>query len=156
MSKCTQDFAQGGEGFSGKATHQHWPRQQEGADAPSCSTSCERTKPPPAPRPASIPHFMGQFGEPIQMDVVYVRDLSGTNHPLLGIADLATSLRQAVRLYSRASAHVVDQLRKCRLMPYGYRLVCEVDADGAFEGGFRLHMEEAGVDLVVIPPEAQC
>ena len=116
--------------------------------------SCERTKPPPAPRPASIPHFMGQFGDRVQMDVVYVRDLSGTNHPLLGIADLATSLHQAVRLYSRASAHVVDQFRKCWLMPFGYPLVCEVDADGAFEGEFRLHMEEAGVHLVVIPPEA--
>jgi hypothetical protein len=39
-------------------------------------------------------------------------------------------------------------------MPYGYPLVCEVDADGAFEGDFRLHMEEAGVHVVVIPPEA--
>ena len=116
--------------------------------------SCERTKPPPAPRPASIPNFRGQFGEHIQMDVVYVRDLSGTNHPILGIADLATSLHQAGRLYSRAAAHVVDQLRKCWLMPYGYPLVCEVDADGAFEGDLRLHMEEAGVNLVVIPPEA--
>ena len=39
-------------------------------------------------------------------------------------------------------------------MPYGYPLVCEVDADGAFEGEFRLKLEEAGVHLVVIPPEA--
>ena len=54
--------------------------------------SRERTKPPPAPRPASIPHFMGQVGERVQMDVVYVRDLSGTSHPILGIADLAPSL----------------------------------------------------------------
>ena len=29
-----------------------------------------------------------------------------------------------------------------------------MDADGAFEGEFRLKLEEAGVHLVVIPPEA--
>lgn len=97
---------------------------------------------------------MGQFGERVQLDVVYVRDLAGNNHPILGIADMATSLHQAVRLHSRASAHVADQFRRCWLMPYGYPLVCEVDADGAFEGDFRLRMEEAGVHLVVIPPEA--
>ena len=116
--------------------------------------SCERTKPPPAPRPAAIPHFMGQFGERVQLDVVYVRDLSSTNHPILGMVDMATSLQQAVRLHSRASAHVVDQFRRCWLVPYGYPLVCEVDADGAFEGEFRDRIQDAGVHLVVIPPEA--
>ena len=39
-------------------------------------------------------------------------------------------------------------------MPYGYPLVCEVDADGAFEGDFRTALEDAGVHYVVIPPEA--
>ena len=97
---------------------------------------------------------MGQFGERVQLDIVYVRDLSTTNHPILGMVDMATSLQQAVRLHSRASAHVADQFRRSWLMPYGYPLVCEVDADGAFEGEFRLKPEEAGVHLVVIPPEA--
>ena len=77
-----------------------------------------------------------------------------TNHPILGMVDMATSLQQAVRLHSRASAHVVDQFRRCWLVPYGYPLVCEVDADGAFEGEFRDRIQDAGVHLAVIPPEA--
>ena len=116
--------------------------------------SCERTKPPAPPRPASIPQFMGQFGERVQVDIVYIRDLSGSNHPVLGMVDMATLLQQAVRLHSRASAHVADQFRRSWLMPYGYPLVCEVDADGAFEGDFRTALEDAGVHYVVIPPEA--
>eukprot|EP00435_Cladocopium_sp_Y103_P048026 s386_g14.t1 len=116
--------------------------------------SCERTKPPAPPRPASVPQFMGQFGERVQLDIVYIRDLAGANHPVLGMVDMATLLQQAVRLHSRASAHVADQFRRSWLMPYGYPLVCEVDADGAFEGDFRTALEDAGVHYVVIPPEA--
>ena len=86
---------------------------------------------------------MGQFGERVQIDIVYIRDLSGANRPVLGMVDMATLLQQAVRLHSRASAHVADQFRRSWLMPYGYPLVCEVDADGAFEGDFRTAMEEA-------------
>ena len=56
---------------------------------------------------------------------------------------MATLLQRAVRLHSRASAHVADQFRRSWLMPYGYPFVCEVDADGAFEGDFRTAMEEA-------------
>ena len=116
--------------------------------------SCERTKPPSAPRPASIPHFLGQFGERVQMDIVYMRDLTGTNHPVLGMIDLATTFQQAVRLQSRATDHVLDQFRRSWLAPFGYPLVCEVDPDGAFQGSFRSHLEDAGVHLVVIPAEA--
>ena len=32
--------------------------------------------------------------------------------------------------------------------------MCEVDADGAFEGEFRDRIQDAGVHLAVIPPEA--
>ena len=55
---------------------------------------------------------MGQFGERVQVDIVYIRDLSGSNHPVLGMVDMATLLQQAVRLHSRASAHVADQFRR--------------------------------------------
>lgn len=116
--------------------------------------SCQRTKRPAAPRPATVPNFMGQFGERVQLDIVYIRDLSGCNHPVLEMVDLATTFQQAVRLLSCSSEHVLDCFRRAWLSPYGYPLVCEVDADGAFEGSFRSTLEENGVHVPTIPPEA--
>ncbi|CAK8996955.1 Copia protein (Gag-int-pol protein) [Cleaved into: Copia VLP protein, partial [Durusdinium trenchii] len=116
--------------------------------------SCQRTRKPDAPRPASVPHFLGQYGERVQLDIVYVRDLTGSNHMILGMVDLATSFQQAVRVQSRNAEHVLEMFLRAWLAPYGYPLVCEVDADGAFEGEFRLQLEHAGVHVPVIPPEA--
>ncbi|CAK9028994.1 unnamed protein product [Durusdinium trenchii] len=99
-------------------------------------------------------HGSVNFGERVQLDIVYVRDLTGSNHMILGMVDLATSFQQAVRVQSRNAEHVLEMFRRAWLAPYGYPLVCEVDADGAFEGEFRLQLEHAGVHVPVIPPEA--
>ncbi|CAJ1438516.1 unnamed protein product [Effrenium voratum] len=47
--------------------------------------SCERTAKHLQPRPAALPTFQGQFAERLQADLVYIRDLSGTNHAVLGV-----------------------------------------------------------------------
>ena len=112
--------------------------------------SCERTKKPLQPRPAAVPAFAGQFGERLQADVVYIRDLSGTNHAVLGILCTATSLQQAGRLMSRNPCHAANTMRQLWLSPYGYPLQLMVDSDGRFAAEFLVCMEEAGVHTVVV------
>lgn len=62
-----------------------------------CGT-CKRSRLPQAPRPAAVPAMSRQFGDRLQIDRFWVRDLAGNNHCLLGMVDMATSLQQAVRL----------------------------------------------------------
>ena len=66
-----------------------------------CAT-CERLRPPQAPRPSTITKpFMGQFGDEIQMDVVYCRTLNSTTIMILGAVDRATGFHQAALLPDR-------------------------------------------------------
>ena len=116
--------------------------------------SCERTAKHLQPRPAALPTFQGQFAERLQADLVYIRDLSGTNHAVFGAVCMATNLQQAGRLLSRAPNHVLDVLRQIWLGPFGYPLQIEVDPDGAFQKEFTEQLESAGVHVNTIPAEA--
>ena len=58
------------------------------------------------------------------MYVVYIRELSGSNHAVLGMVDMATALQQAIRLPSRNAEHVLECFRRCWLMPYTALLWC--------------------------------
>ena len=118
-----------------------------------CGT-CERSQKPDAPRPASIPNFIGQFGERIQCDAVWIRDLQGHNHPILGIVRMSTNLQQAIRMVSRSPSNALDGLIHAWLRPYGYPLSMEVDIDGSFASEFKWHIEAAGVHLAYVPAEA--
>ena len=117
-----------------------------------CGT-CERARGPLKPRPASVPEFVGQFAEQLQADVFYVRDLSSTNHALLGVTCLATKLYQAAILVSRDPQVVLNEFDRLWLRPYGYPLFMSVDADGAFEGVFLQHLQESGVLVNVVPAD---
>ncbi|CAE7253541.1 GIP [Symbiodinium sp. CCMP2592] len=117
-----------------------------------CGT-CERARGPLKPRPASVPEFVGQFAEQLQADLFYVRDLSSTNHALLGVTCLATKLYQAAILTSREPQLVLNEFDRLWLRPYGYPLFMTVDADGAFEGAFQQHLQESGVLLNTVPAD---
>ena len=95
--------------------------------------------------------------ERVQLDIVYIRDMAGTNHAdaVLGIGDLATHLRQAVRLISRKSGHVLSQFRQAWLACYSYLLLVKADADGAFEADFKTDLQcaAAGVHVICVPLE---
>ena len=105
-----------------------------------CGT-CERARLPLKPRPASVPEFVGQFAEQLQADLFYIRDLSASNHTVLGVTCLATKFYQAALLASRDPQIVLRVRYRLWLRPFGYPLFMSVDADGAFEGVFQQHMQ---------------
>ena len=117
-----------------------------------CGT-CERARGPLKPRPASVPEFVGQFAEQLPADLFFVRDLSSTNHALLGVTCLATKLYQAAILPSRDPQVVLNEFERLWLRPYGYPLFMSVDADGAFEGVFLQHLQESGVLVNTVPAD---
>ena len=81
--------------------------------------SCIRTSRPTPPRSASMPAFTLQLGERIQADIVWVRDMTGQNFPVLGVVCVATNFQVAARPASRSSAHCLDTLRTMWLVPFG-------------------------------------
>ena len=118
-----------------------------------CGT-CKRSRLPQAPRPAAVPAMSGQFGDRLQIDRFWVRDLTGTNHCLLGLVDMATSFQQAVRLDDYGSEAVYESMRMTWLQPFGHPLVIESDDDRCFGGAFKEQVESAATHLLVVPAEA--
>ena len=118
-----------------------------------CGT-CKRSRLPQAPRPAAVPVMSGQFGDRLQIDRFWVRDLTGCSHCLLGVVDMATSFQQAVRLEDFGSEAVYDALRGLWLQPFGHPLVIESDDDRCFGGSFKEQVESAATHLLVVPAEA--
>lgn len=74
----------------------------------------------------------GQFGDRLQADRFWLRDLMGKNHCLLGMVDMATNYQQAVAWFR----------------PFGYPLLLEVDDDKCFAGNFKETIEGFGVHLL--------
>ena len=120
----------------------------------TCERNAKPTQPATQPEAAAVPQFTGQFGERVQADVFYTRDLASGNHPILGVIDMATNLQQAIRLVSLNAQHVWDSFRTIWFQPYGCPLILELDAGTPFAGIFKEHSLAAGIHVVVVPPEA--
>lgn len=85
--------------------------------------SCKRTTNPQPPRPAATPVLTGQFGERLQVDRFWIRDLQGDNHCFIGVVDMATTFQQASRLEQFGSGYTYSVLQKMWFQPYGHPLV---------------------------------
>ena len=118
-------------------------------------TSCERTKAPPKPNPTAseVPDF-GQFGDKLQGDVFYLRDINSKNYPILGVIDETTHLHVAARLPSRLPTDVAQVLRQLWLTPFGFPLTFKTDVDGSFQAEFDDQLSEGGTFVDFVPPES--
>ena len=65
-----------------------------------CAT-CARLKGPQSPPPASTTITASQFGDRVEIDIFYLRDLAGKSCMVLGAVDAATRFHQAAVLESR-------------------------------------------------------
>ncbi|CAK9107863.1 unnamed protein product [Durusdinium trenchii] len=116
--------------------------------------SCKRTQLPQQSRPAAIPTMSGQFGDRLQIDRYWVRDLTGANHCFLGIVDMATNYQQTIRLTGQGAKDVYHALCQVWFKPFGHPLVIEADDDRNFEGEFKERIEGFGTHLLIAPAEA--
>ena len=96
----------------------------------------------------------GQFGDRLQIDRYWVRDLTGANHCFLGIVDMATNYQQTIRLTGQGAKDVYHALCQVWFKPFGHPLVIEADDDRNFEGEFKERIEGFGTHLLIVPAEA--
>ena len=87
---------------------------------------------PKAPDPGGgIPdEAASQFADRIQMDIMYVRDIRGVNHMILGIIDEVTHLHIGALLKDRTPEEVNRQFQLAWARPFGYPLRLRTDPDG--------------------------
>ena len=125
-----------------------------GVDEMICH-SCERVKQPTQPPPSSMPAegFL-QFGDNIQMDIVYIRDITSKNYAVLGVICESTHLHAVALLDNREPEHVCEQLRQVWLDPYGLPLTLRTDADGAFRGTLEDQLSNLGIFIDYVPTES--
>ena len=117
--------------------------------------ACRRSVGPRAPNPASSSggQTIGQFADNLQADIFYLRDITSKNYPILGICE-ATHLHAAIRLESRRPDDVLKGFQDAWFRNFGFPLQLNVDDDGCFKGNFHDAMDDAGVFLHFIAPEA--
>ena len=117
--------------------------------------ACVRTKGPGKPEPAGVPQEMSwQFGDILQMDIFYTRDIRSADYIFLGIIDECTHLHMALRLNNRMPEEVAYQFETFWARAFGFPLKIKADPDGSFRGHFEDAMDRAGVYMDYIPAEA--
>ena len=125
-----------------------------GVDEMVCH-SCQRVKQPNRPPPASTPaEGYLQFGDSIQMDIVYIRDITSKNYAVLGIICESTHLHAVALLESREPDHVCSRLRQVWLDPYELPLTIRTDSDGAFRGALEDELSNLGIYIDYVPTES--
>ena len=126
----------------------------DAVEALTCE-SCLRVRGPGKPEPAGIPQDVSlQFGDVLQIDIVYVRDTTSTNYIFLGIIDECTHLHMALHLNDRSPEEVHYKFSTFWARPFGFPLKIKADPDGSFRGSFEAAMDEAGTYMDYIPAEA--
>ena len=118
-----------------------------------CST-CERLKGPQAPRPATATINAFQFGDRVEVDIFYLRDLQGRSCMILGAVDVATRFHQAGFLRSREPQDAYDVLDNIWLKPFGLMTQIALDPDTTFQGAFQERLRSHGVMVDYCAAEA--
>ena len=126
----------------------------DAVDALECD-SCIRTKGPDRPPPSGIPQegYL-QFGDAVQMDIFYVRDIAGKNYMFIGVIDEVTHLHIAFLTQSRSPAEVSSRFQTAWVRPFGWPLKLKTDPDSAFRADFEADLNEAGCYVDFVPPES--
>ena len=116
---------------------------------------CDRNRPLPRPPPAGTKdHIYQQFADEVQMDIVYVKDITGKAYPVLGIICQCTHLHVASRLDNRNPEEVIKKFNQIWNNSFGMPLILRTDADGAFRSHFEDYLNNHGVFVDYIPAEA--
>ncbi|CAE7665208.1 GIP [Symbiodinium sp. CCMP2592] len=118
-----------------------------------CAT-CERLRGPQQPPPATSAAKVTQFGDRVEADIFYIRDLRGRSVPVLGVVDCATRLQQAAVLPSRDPEDLYEALERVWLRPFGLMVEIAVDPDGSFQGAFEERLRSHGVLVNFCPADA--
>ncbi|CAE7750496.1 RE2 [Symbiodinium sp. CCMP2592] len=109
-----------------------------------CAT-CARLKGPQAPRPATSTVTATQFGDRVEIDLFYLRDLRGRSCMVLGAVDVATRFHQAAILSSRDPQDAYDAFEAMWLRPFGLMVQVGLDPDPTFQGNFQERLRSHGV-----------
>ncbi|CAE7214367.1 GIP, partial [Symbiodinium sp. KB8] len=102
-----------------------------------CAT-CSRLKGPQAPRPAASTITATQFGDRVEVDVFYLRDLQGRSCMVLGAVD----------------SDAYEALEAMWLRPFGLMVQIGLDPDTTFQGAFQERLRSHGVMVDYCPAEA--
>ena len=86
-----------------------------------------------------------QFGDLLQADIFYARDIAGKNYLVLGVICETTHLHAAALVGSRNPNEIADAMFNIWFNPYGLPLTLRVDPDGAFRGDFEQLVGSRGV-----------
>ncbi|CAK9085324.1 Pentatricopeptide repeat-containing protein [Durusdinium trenchii] len=118
-------------------------------DSMRCN-ACDRARGPNKPDPGGgIDDFgSSQFGDRLQMDIVYLPDIQSTNFLVLGIICETTHLHVATLLADRTPEEVTRKFQTAWSRNFGYPLRIRTDADGSFRSTFEDHMDEQGHGLI--------
>ena len=132
-------------GASGPALH--------GAKHLECRI-CERTKPPKQPRPTKA-YQARRFGDRLQIDIIYVKDITGHSHMFLSQVDEATTYQVLDRLDTRSEEEITSALIKGWFRFFGFPDEMLLDAEGAMRGfQFELLCAQASIKVRFVPPDA--
>ncbi|CAE7209411.1 unnamed protein product [Symbiodinium sp. CCMP2592] len=119
----------------------------------NCAT-CARLKGPQPPPPASTTITASQFGDRVEIDIFYLRDLTGKSCMVLGAVDVATRFHQAAVLETRNPEEAYRALETMWLRPFGLMVQLGADPDGTFQGTFEERLRSHGVLIDFCPADA--
>ena len=114
---------------------------------------CLRAVRPRHQAPSDMP-VVTQFGDRVQIDIVFVTDMNGLSYPVLGIICPTTVFHQARRLPSRDPRDVYICFTDIWVRPFGWPREVKADLDGAFRGFFADTLAMLGIHVVYVPAEA--
>ncbi|CAE7509174.1 RE1 [Symbiodinium sp. CCMP2456] len=125
-----------------------------GLDCLRCGSCIRMQKPKPPPTSSVAPAFTGYFGEVLQADLVYIRLITGTAVPVLGMCCEATNYRCGKALPSRSPSDVLQVILDLWYRPLGLPLHFKCNAGGEFGAEVAAWHGQSGVLQEIVPAEA--